>query len=266
MDENGRIGLKIASRLGYAARGVVYLLVGGLAVLAALGQGGRTTDTKGALRTLLDTPWGDALLAAVAAGLFFYAAWRFVQALWDVDRHGTDAKGLAVRGGLLVSSVTHVGLAVFAASLAMGNGNGGGGGDGKAEWTATLMRQPWGRWLVAIVGLIIIGVGIAHALKARKEKYKRYLRIDYDVMRWADPVCKFGLYARGVVFVIIGGFFLIAAWQADPSEAGGLAEAMAFLRGQAYGRILFGIVALGLFAFGVYGLIQAKYRRIRLPE
>ncbi|MEG6551583.1 DUF1206 domain-containing protein, partial [Desulfocurvibacter africanus] len=98
MDENGRIGLKIASRLGYAARGVVYLLVGGLAVLAALGRGGGTTDTKGALRTLLDTPWGDALLGVIAVGLLGYAAWRFVQAVGDVDRHGKDAKGLAVRG------------------------------------------------------------------------------------------------------------------------------------------------------------------------
>ncbi|MFO7594959.1 MAG: DUF1206 domain-containing protein [Desulfocurvibacter africanus] len=264
MDENGRTGLKIASRLGYAARGVVYLLVGGLAVLVALGQGGRTTDTKGALRTLLDTPWGDALLGVIAVGLLGYAVWRFVQAVWDVDRNGTDAKGLAVRAGLLVSSVTHVGLAVFAIGLIRGGGGGGGGG--KAQWTAWLMRQPWGQWLVALVGLVVIGVGIAQAAKAHKEKYKRYLRIDYDVMRWAEPVCKFGLYARGVVFVIIGGFFLVAAWQADPSEAGGLAQAMAFLRGQAYGRILFGIVALGLFAFGVYSLIQAKYRRIRLPE
>ncbi len=264
MDGNSRAGLRIASRLGYAARGVVYLLVGGLAVLAALGRGGGTTDTKGALRTLLETPWGDALLGVIAAGLLGYAVWRFVQAVWDVDRHGRDAKGLAVRAGLLVSGVTHAGLAVFAASLALGNGGGGGGG--QAEWTATLMRKPWGQWLVALAGLAVVGAGMALAVKARKEKYSKYLDPGYASLPWADAVCKLGLYARAVVMAIVGGFLVVAAWRADPSQAGGMAEAMGFLRGQAYGRVLFGIVALGLFAFGVYGLIQARYRRIRLPE
>jgi hypothetical protein len=113
-------GLALLARSGYAARGVVYLIIGGLAVVAASGQGGQTTDTHGALTSLLTQPFGKIVLAIVALGLIGYALWRVVQALADVDHHGTDPKGLATRGGLLVSAVTHALLALFALSLTFG--------------------------------------------------------------------------------------------------------------------------------------------------
>ncbi|MGB3222714.1 MAG: DUF1206 domain-containing protein [Desulforhopalus sp.] len=249
------------ARLGYGTRGVVYIIVGALALLAALGEGGGTTDTKGALHSVMSSPFGDIMIGIIAFGLFSYALWRFVQAVKDVDDHGTDPKGLAIRGGLLVSAVTHTLLGVYAVNMlfGFGGGNGGGGSKGMA---ATLMQQPWGRWLVGIAALCVLGAGVAHMLKALKEKYKKYFAMDSSLMKKVSPIIKFGLIARAVVFAIIAFFLAYAAWTYDPQKAKGLDAALEFIQQQAYGSILLGVVALGLFAFGAYSFLEGIYRRI----
>jgi hypothetical protein len=219
--------LALLARGGYAARGVVYIIVGGLALLAAFGQGGQTTDTQGALTSLLAQPFGEVLLAVVALGLFGYALWRVVQALTDVDHHGTDPKGLAIRAGLLVSAVTHGLLAVFALSLIFGWGSSLGDADsGARDWTAWLMQQPFGRWLVGLIGLAIVGAGIAHMIKGYRSQFEKYLEMGPATLEKVSPVCRFGLIARGVVFVIIGGFLIVAAIQFDSAQARGLQGAL----------------------------------------
>jgi Domain of Unknown Function (DUF1206) len=262
-------GAKIAwlARSGYAARGIVYLIVGGLAVVAALG-GGQTTDSKGALRTILLQPFGEVLLALVALGLVGYAIWRLVQAFADPDGHGTDAKGLVIRGGLLVSAATHSLLALFALSLIFGWGSsvGGGSGDsGAQDWTAWLLQQPFGRWLVGLIGAAVIGAGIAHMIKGYRADFAKYLEMAPATLERSSPVCRFGLIARGVVFLIIGGFLVVAAWRFSSGDVVGLQGALQTLQQQPYGWILLAVVALGLCAFGVYGLIEARYRRIDAP-
>ncbi len=252
------------ARAGYCTRGVVYILVGVLTVLAAFGEGGKTTGTKGALQTVISSPFGDVMIAIIAVGLFGYAIWRLVQAIKDVDNHGNGAKGLAIRGGLLVSAVTHTLLGVYAASMLFGFGTGGGGGD-KSGLAAKLMQQPWGRWLLYLAALCILGAAIAHVIKAYKEKYKDYFSMDSQLMDKVDPLIKFGLVARAVVFTIISFFFAYAAWTYDPDKAKGLKAALEFIQGQAYGAVLLGLVAFGLFAFGVYSFLEGFYRRIN-PE
>lgn len=256
--------LEWIARLGYSARGVVYVIVGWLALVAAFGTG-ETTDTRGSLRHLLQQPAGELLLAVVAAGLFAYSAWRFVQAIMDADRHGTGAKGLAIRGGLLVSSLMHLALAVFAISLIFGWGTGGGSSQSQ-DWTARLMSQEYGRWLVFGFGIAVIGAGLAHIYKGATAKFKKHFIMDRQTMRWTEPVCQFGLIARGVVFLIIGGFFTLAAWQFDPSKARGLDGALEAVQRQPFGPYLLGVVALGLIAFGVYSFLEALYRRIGSPQ
>jgi len=201
-----------------------------------------------------------------------YSAWRAVQAIADADDHGTDAKGLAIRGGLAVSAITHVILAIYAATLifdgggSSGGSGGGSGGGGTQSWVAKLMEQPYGVWLVGIVGAAIIGAGIAHTIKGAKAGFEKHFAANYNKSGWVRPVCRFGLIARGVVFMMIGGFIVNAAWQYDPSEAKGLSGALNSLLQQPYGQVLLGIVAFGLVAFGIYSIVEAVYRRIGMEQ
>lgn len=254
--------LKLFARTGYAARGIVYLLVGGLAALAVMGQGGQTTGSKGALAQLLAAPMGKALLGALALGLTGYALWRCIQAITDTDHHGHGPKGLVIRAALAVSAVTHILLAVFAIRLIITLGDSGsenGGSDGTASW---LMSQPFGRWLVGAVGLVMIGVGIAHGIKGARAQFADNFDMPPQVQRWTYPICRFGLIIRGLVFMVVGTFFIVAAYQVNPEEAGGIAEVFDTFRKQPFGMWLMAFVAAGLFAFGAYSMLEAFYRRV----
>lgn len=257
--------VRLVACLGYAARGLVYLLVGGLALLAAIGGGGgQTTDPKGALASLLDEPLGFVIVLAIGIGLFAYAAWRAVQGLLDADHHGTDTKGLVVRGAMLVSAVTHFSLGLYAATLPFALG--GSGGDGSRDAAAWLLRQPFGRYLLAVVAIAIVGAGIAQIWKGASGGYRERFAMSPDLLDKLSPVCGLGLIARGIVFLIVGSFFAFAAWVVDPDQAGGTAAALQWVRSQPYGRWLFLAIATGLLAFGLYGLIQATWRRIDLDK
>ncbi|MEX2494769.1 MAG: DUF1206 domain-containing protein [Woeseia sp.] len=264
MDKGYSGNLGLLARAGYAARGVVYVIVGSMAALAALGPGGETPDSEGALVQVLGAPFGKFLLVTIAAGLLCYACWRAVQALLDADSHGTDAKGLAIRSGLLVSAITHLGLTFVALGLVFGLGSGGSGSSSQ-EWTARLMSESYGSWLVAAVGLVVMATGIAHGIKAWRADFARRFSMSGDERSLMLPISRFGLFARGAVFLIIGGFFAVAAIQQDPNEARGLSGALQALHSQPYGWILLGIVSLGLLAFGLYSIIESIYRRIGMP-
>lgn len=259
--------LTAVAKTGYAARGIIYIIIGSLALLKAFGNGGESAGSKDALAKLLQAPGGIAMLWVMAAGLVSYSLWRFCQAVLDADDHGTDGKGLTVRGGLLVSSLSHLGLAAYCGYLAVSQAESEDGGGGtKQSLVAKALGWPGGRWLVVFVGLCIIGAGIAHAAKARKEKYEKHFVIDHDTMKKLEPVCKFGLYCRSVVFAIIGGMFLYAAFTQDPDDAGGLKEVLNATSQQAFGTALLAVMAAGLFAFGLYSIFEAIYRKIDKPN
>lgn len=257
-DKTVLLTLKTLARLGYAARGIVYLEVGGLALLAVAGQGGGTTGSKGALREIMSQPLGDLLLLVLIVGLFGFALWRCVQAIRDTDRHGTSAKGIAVRGGLMISALTHGLLAVWASGLLVGSGGGGSQG-----WLNGLLNSG-GHWLWAAVGLAIVGTGLAHIYKGWTAGFERYLEMPPDKARWVGPVCRLGLIARGVVWLMIGGFFFQTAYRTGVADISGMAEALSAVSGSDYASWLLAAVALGLFAFGLYSLIEAMYRRVTL--
>jgi hypothetical protein len=247
-------------RFGYAARGVVYLLVGALAFVASL-DGGRTPDSKSALGTLLSIPFGKVLLAIIALGLVAYAAWCFINAGFDLDHKGDDAKGWTARAARIISGSVHGLLAISVSALALGSASASGGDDRTEHWTGVLMQQPLGRWLVALVGVIAIGFGVQHFVKALKGKYKENIRYTPAAQR-LDWLLKLGLIAHGVVVVLVGVFFLWAAWTADPTRAGGMRDALLILRRADASQMLFAVVSVGLLGFAAYCFVEAVFRVI----
>ena len=257
--------IEILARAGYAAKGVVYGLVGGLALLAAFTSRGQTTGSRGAIRSLLEHPFGHVLIAVIAVGLAGYALWCFVRAIVDPERDGTGWKGLGKRAFQFAKGVVHVALVVAAAGMIRGTGGGGEDDTALEEWTARLIRLPAGVWLVGIAGACVALYGARQLYRAWTTDLDDQLsfgRMGATAARWGIRFSRFGMAARGVVFAIIGGFLIAAAMHSNPSEARGVGGALETLSRQPYGPALLGIVALGLMSYGAYELIRSRYRRI----
>lgn len=259
--------LNMSARGGYAARGVVYLVVGVLAIFAALGSGAME-DTQGALRKILQQPLGGVLLGVIAVGLVAFALWRLIQAVGDPDGLGWGGKGIVVRLGMLASAVLHLALAVFAAGLLFSvsvsvlESSGGSGNDPTSGWLVWLFGHGWGRWAAIALAFVPIGVGIAHIAKGWTAGYERYLCLDGTTMERLKPVCSFGLVARGVIFVIIGALALYGGGIYDVNDAPGLEDALRWVQDLPFGWLMLLAIALGLVAFAAYAFIEAWFRTI----
>lgn len=256
------------ARLGYAAKGVIYIIVGILAVEVAAHAGGRTTNTKGALATIAHEPYGQFLLGIVAVGLAGYALWCFVQAALDTENKGQDAKGIGKRLGRAGSGIGYGFLSYLAFRMVIAAfQHTGSGGTGKSAqgWTAEVMAHPWGQWLVALIGVFIILLGLGRLVASYHSKFQEKLKTEemsQTQQQAATFIGKWGASARGVVFVIVGILLVEAAVSVNPHKVVGLDGALATLAHQPYGSFLLAIVALGLIAYGIYQLVQARYRRI----
>lgn len=259
--------IEILARIGYAARGLVYILVGGLAVLAAIGPDGATTGSRGALRVVLDQPFGWVWLGMIGAGLAFFALWRLAQAVLDADRLGASWKMLGRRAAYFFGGIIAAGLSLFAIGLALGLAMRGGGEErALQDWTAWLMQQPYGSWVVMALGAATAAAGLNFLWQAwTAERVVEFLHCPEDKRWWAVPFGRLGFAARGVVFGLIGGFLIVAGYYGRSGEARGLGRALDSLAAQPFGWMLLGATALGLMAFGAFGFVQAFYRRIAPP-
>lgn len=248
-------------RMGYAGRGLTYLVVAGFSLLA-VSRGGRAEGTSTALSRLEGSTLGGLMLVLIFLGLLAYALWRALAALLDLDAHGSDAKGIAARLGMAASGAVHLGLGIAALTLLVstGEGEGGGGGDSRLrEAVGMVMAWPGGRWIVGLAGLVVIGAGAVYVGQGWTMSYERYLASSAFTTRWRTAL-RVGVAAHGVALAIVGLLSVLAAWRADPAEAGGLDGAFDWLSGQPYGRALVALLCLGLLAFAGFCLVNARCR------
>ena len=251
------------ARFGYAAKGGVYFIVGLLALPVGFGIGSKRTGTSGALQTIITQPFGKFLLSVVAFGLIGYAIWRFTQAFIDPEYQNTDANRVVQRLGYAFSGLSYAGLALTAVQLVIGwEGN---NSSWRQDWTARLLVQPFGQWLVGIVGAIVLGVGFSYVYRAYTAKFLERFKLDEmsnAQVKWATRIGRFGIAARGIAFGIIGLLLIQAAVQSDPDEVQGLGGALQTLAEETFGQWILGVVAVGLVAYAIYMLLLARYRRI----
>lgn len=252
------------ARWGYLAKGVVYLVVGGLALQVATGNGGQAAGAKEALQEIATQPYGRFLLGLTGLGLIGYAVWRFVQAWFDPEHKGTDARGVLTRIGYTFSGLIYGGLAVEAVRIAIGGGSS--GGSSTEHWTARLLAQPFGQFLAGAVGAVIVGVGLYQFYRAWTASFEKTLKwheMNDTERKWSTRVGQAGIAARGVVYLLTGTFLVVAAIRANPQDSMGTGEALQYLGQQPYGPWLMGVVAAGLAAYGVFSaMILSRYRRI----
>jgi hypothetical protein len=248
-----------AGRLGFATKGVVYGIVGVLAIAAAW-QGGRAEGSEGAIRRIGEQPLGQILLWLTAGGLAGYALWRFVQAMVEAECPGGRWKDLLRRGGFLVSGVVHVAMAVYAAPLSLGQI----GGESHKGLVEGMLSLPGGQFLVAAVGVGILIFACCEIYLAWSQNFMR----EYENYKMTEAQRKtaqyagtLGLAARGVTFLIVGFFVILAAIRLDPNQTKGVGEALEVLARQAFGPWLLALTGLGLAAYAVYCGTQAFYRR-----
>lgn len=262
-------GVVWLARSGYAARGLVYVIVAFFAAAAAMGSGD-TVDTKGAVQQLLGRPFGAVLLWLVVIGLLAHVAWRFTQGIGDTDRHGKDAKGLLIRSGLVGSGIVNLLLALFTLSLLVSGldrfSGGGGSGGNDSDSLMRLLGLRHSHWVIWAIALIPLGVGIAHLIKAWRANFERYFQCDAHTMRLVRPVSRIGLIARGCAFLIIAALLFMGGSRYEPTDPPGLKEALEALQTLPAGGWLLLAIGIGLFAFALYSFAQALWRRIDLSE
>jgi fumarate reductase subunit D len=254
-------GFEWLARAGFVARGLIYGIIGILAIKLAVGAGGKTTNQQGALETIARQPFGKVLLILVAIGLAGYALWRLLHALLG---HGPeDSDTTFERVAAFGSGIVYAGLCAIAAEILLGSG---GNSSGSSHKTAAgVFGWPAGTWLVGIAGAVLVGVGLYQGYRGISKDFLKDSKTEEmsaSVRNSVEWIGTFGHLARMVVFGLVGVFLIKAAIDYDPNKAVGLDGALAKLAHASYGPFLLGLVAAGLIAFGVYSLSDARYRRI----
>lgn len=245
------------TRLGFAARGLIYIMIGYLSI-----EAGRATGSTGVLDHFGNSAPARIALVVVAIGLLAYGAWRISEAALDIEGHGDDAKGVAVRIAHGLSGIAHLLLGVLALGLSL-NLLAGSSQDGESARSLTtwLLDLPAGEILVRLVGLGFMAAGAAQIVKAVRLGFLKQLEAKAARQEWVKWIGRLGYLARGLLFFLVGVFFWQAGATSDAEEAGGLGDALGSLPGTAQAA-----VAGGLVLFGIFSLVQAIYRRITNPR
>ena len=249
------------ARAGLAARGILYILIGWVAVLVAFGQTSTQADQQGALQLLGRQPYGLVSLWLLGIGFAGYALWRLSEAAFGVTG---DGDGAGPRLKSLLRAVVYTFFAYLTFKIIAGTDSGSQTRK-QQDLTATVMHHPGGRWLVGLAGLIIVIAGGVLVAEGLRHKFLKYLRLSQTSPRTRRIVKRLGMIgtaARGAVFALAGILVIEAAVTYQPSKAGGIDKALLTLRNQPFGEVLLILAALGLITFGIYGLCEARWRKV----
>jgi hypothetical protein len=262
----GFVAIERLARVGFLVKGVLYMVVGALALQVAANTGGRVTGTRGALTTVLAQPYGRTLLLVAAIGLLGYATWRVLQGLFDPDRRGHDWRGVVARASYVARGAAHAALGWQA--FRMHRGLSASSGSSERDAVAEAFQWPLGDWLVVLTGIVLIGFAVQQARAAITCRLERNLdlnRMRREAGPWAIGLSRFGVGARAVVFALLGWAILVAGWSRDPSQVGGTASSLRTLAEQpgGLGAWLLGATAAGFVAYGFYEIMHARYLHIR---
>jgi uncharacterized membrane protein len=251
------------ARAGLAARGVMYGLIGIIAVQIALGTSHRQADRSGALRIVAATPFGTAILWLLVIGFAGLTLWRLSEAAFGAA--GPDGRKTSTRLICLVKAVIYAALTYTIIRYALGLGAPTSTNRQSQDLTATALQHPGGQVAVAIAGAIITGVGLYLAYRAYRRNFRRDLRMGSASPATRTAVTwlgRAGGLARGAVFGTVGVFLVIAAVEARPGQAKGIDSALRALAHTPLGPWLLGLVAIGLVLFGVYSCCEARWRQV----
>lgn len=264
--------LEKLARLGFVAKGVLYMTIGALATAAALRLGSTPAAShgthgaigqRGAMGALLQAPAGRVLLVVIAIGLFGYAIWRFIEAARDPFHTGDKKKRIAKRIRSAALGVIQVALGLSALKIAFGHVEAAADGQATTHWTARALTTPGGTIALWVIAAGFVGYGAHQIYKAWKAKLSKELelgRLSSGTRRFVIGASRFGIAARGVVFATTGVLVARAVQHRNPEQVKGIKASLLELL--ALGRWPFAIVAAGLVAYGIYQMINARYRRI----
>jgi hypothetical protein len=254
--------LEMVARVGLVAYGVVHLLIGWLALQIAWGAASESADSSGALTTLADQPFGKVLLWLVAVGLVALALWQASEAIWGY-RNLDGAKRVRKQVTSAAKAVIFAALGVSAALVALGSGSS--SSQSQEQATTGVLAWPGGQVIVVLTGLIIISVGVAGVVKGVKKSFSEEINtssMSPTARKGVARLGQVGYIAKGVALGVVGGLLSYAALTFDRQKGQGLDGALQTILAQPFGKFLLTAVALGFVAFGLFAILQSRYRRM----
>jgi hypothetical protein len=254
--------VRVMYRLGYAAKGLVFLIIGVMALMLMLGMGGQLSNPTDALKVINRQPFGQFLLLATGISLLGFVLWRVAQSVFNVEHKPHTAMNTVKRIGYAISGLTYLSLAVLAIRGFMeGRVQ---NSEGTMSLTAKALELPAGPALVMLAGAIIIGVGIFHAVLGFTKRFMKQYEQGRMTEKEREIVEKsgmIGLPARGFTFGIIGYFFIRAGMHANAAETANTKGVMEHILGMPMGQVILAIIAVGFICYAVYCFAAARFRR-----